>query len=594
MRLALKSTLTFLAIYLVVVGGVAWWTAAQLQASADSMAESTAQLVGGEVARTLADSAVEQLQRGDEATRTRLEQIVDDVTQHSSILTAVAIVDRSGKVVAGDNVELGRQLAIPDAIFGTDYSVRLLSTGGPLGGGAFYMVVPLKTGKDVAGYLRLEMRSERIAHLYSRATSNLVLVALVGLLAVGGAGVLLHVQLSRRSDVLAQALQGAVRGEGAAPKEGRDEFSRALAVARNVGRELTEARGERQQVQQRMGALIKALDVGVLVLEPDLRLGFANARAAELLGWRAPAELARRWDAEFVPRLADVPARCAGAAAGRRAELELPAGAAAPRLKLDFYELGESRGEGFLALVKNAESLEILQSELGLAIQMRGLTRFYAAFTHDLKAPLNAMVMTLELLKLSVQDGADGAVTTDKQLKYIGVVNEEIRRLDRQLQTLLSHTAPPSAGPHELDLRALLQDLEALLAPQAKRQRVTLSTRVPDEPVTLVGHADRLKQAMLNILINALEAMPDGGALDMALERANGTARITVRDNGPGIPAELLGAIYEMHFTTKTGGTGVGLYVARSVMQAHGGTIDVQSAPRAGTRFTLTLPLPGV
>jgi len=591
MRLALKSMLAFLAIYLVVVGGVAWWMAGQLQAVADNMAESTAQLVGDEIARALADSAVEQLQRADDATRARLEQIVGDVTQHSGILTALAVVDRSGKVVAGDNVELGRQLAIPDAIFGSDYGIRMARTSGLFGGGTFYMLVPLKGDQEIAGYLRLEMRSERIAQLYSQATHSLVLVALAGLVAVVAAGVLLHVQISRRSEALARALEGAVRGDAAEPSEGRDEFARALAVARKVGRELTEARGERLQAQHRMGALIKALDVGMLMLESDLRLGFANNRAAELLGSHEPAELSHCWNDRFLPRLHDVLSRFAGAAAGRRAEIELPPDAAAPRLTLEFYELGEDTRDGFLVLVKSAESLEALQRELGLAIQMRGLTRFYAAFAHDLKAPLNAMVMTLELLKLSVQGtGGDGAAH-QKQLEYMAVLNDEIRRLDRQVRALLSHTAPPSEGRHELDLRAVLHDLDALLAPQAKRQRVSLTTHLPEQPVTLIGNADRLKQAMLNILINALEAMPDGGALTMALERRNGSARITVQDNGPGIPADLRGAIYEMHFTTKNGGTGVGLYVARSVVQAHGGTIEVQTARDAGTTFTLTLPL---
>jgi signal transduction histidine kinase len=585
MRLALKSTLAFLAIYLLVVGGVAWWMAGQLQALADNMAESTAQLVGGEVARALADSAVDQLQRSDDATRARLAQIVDDVTQHSGILTSVAIVDRSGKVIAGDNVSVGRQLAIPDLIFGADNSVRLVSASGPFGSGTFYMLVPLKGGKELAGYLRVEMRSQPIEHLYARATRNLVLVALAGLVAVGAAGVLLHVQLSRRSELLAHALEGAVRGEAVAGGP-RDEFTRALTVARKLGREHTQA-------QQRMSALMKAVDIGVLMLETDLRLGFANRRAAELLGCREPAELARRWEADFLPRLTDeVRGRFDGAAAGRRVELEWPAGRGTVRLKLDCYELGDGSCEGFVALVKSAESLDALQSELGLAIQMRGLTRFYAAFAHDLKAPLNAMVMTLELLKLSVQRDEHDMATHDKELKYVGVLNEEIRRLDRQVRALLSHTAPPSEGPHALDLRTVLQDLDALLAPQAKRQRVALTTRVPEAPVTLVGQADRLKQAMLNILINALEAMPDGGELSMALERRNGTARISVRDNGPGIPPELLSAIYEMHFTTKSGGTGVGLYVARSVVQTHGGTIEVQSTPRDGTSFTVTLPLP--
>jgi signal transduction histidine kinase len=138
-------------------------------------------------------------------------------------------------------------------------------------------------------------------------------------------------------------------------------------------------------------------------------------------------------------------------------------------------------------LVKSAESLEALQSELGLAIQMRGLTQFYAAFAHDLKAPLNAMVMTLELLKMSRQSGADDDAGREKEFKYIGVLNEEIRRLDRQLRALLSHTAPPSQTRSELDLRGVVQDLEGLLAPQAKRQHVALTTQLPVEPVTLIG-----------------------------------------------------------------------------------------------------------
>jgi signal transduction histidine kinase len=201
------------------------------------------------------------------------------------------------------------------------------------------------------------------------------------------------------------------------------------------------------------------------------------------------------------------------------------------------------------------------------------------------------MVMTLELLKLTVQDSSGDGSAHEKQLKYVGVLNEEIRRLDRQLRSLLSHTAPPSQQRQELDLRTLLRDLEALLAPQARHQRVTLTTSAPEDPVTLIGHADRLKQAMLNILINALEAMPSGGTLGIELERHNGTAQLTVRDSGPGIPPELLAAIYDMHFTTKSGGTGVGLYVARSVVQSHGGAIAVQSAPGQGTTFTVELPL---
>lgn len=591
MRLALKSTLSVLVIYLVVVCAVAWWLTAQLNGLATSMAENTAQLVGGEVARALTNSALDQLQRADDTTRARLEQIVDGVTQHSGIVTSLAVVDRNGTVIAGDNVEVGRQLALPDLIFTDGPRVRLVGPSGALQAGAFFLMVPLVQDGAIAGYVRLEMRSERITHLYGRARRTLLFVALVGLVAVGAAGVLLHLQLSRRSDTLTRALERAVRGDGTPLAERRDEFARALDVARRVGRELSEARGGRQQAQHRMDALLRALDVGILMLEPDCALGFANGRAADLLGYRDPIDLARGWQDELQPALRAIVGQRAGDAAGRRAEHELPARGRVPRLTLEFYELGEGSCEGYLVLVRSSESIEALQNELGLAIQMRGLTRFYAAFAHDLKAPLNAMVMTLELLKISVQGATADTAVRDKQIAYIGTLNEEIRRLDRQLRTLLTHTAPPSEERRPVDLRLLLQELDALLAPQARRQRVALSTQLPEAPLLVNGFGDRLKQAMLNIVINALEAMPDGGELTIALEPDDGMARIAVRDTGPGIPPELLGSIYQMHFTTKTGGTGVGLYVARSVVEAHGGSLGVRSAPGSGTSFVLTLPV---
>lgn len=582
MRLALKSTLAFAVIYVVVVTGIAVWMVRQLRSAAAEMAHATAQLVGDEVARTLTASALDQLLREDALTMVRLHQIVGDVTQHSSMLTSLAVVDRSGSVIAGDRVEIGRHLALPQVVFGAhNAKPRLLDE--PSGGGTFYLLVPLWSDSDLAGYLRLEMRSGPIAALYGRAARQLALVALAGLLAVGAGGLLLHAQLARRNASLTRAIERAVRGDAAGVPH-NDEFAEALAAAREVGRELTAVRSERLQAEQRMTALMQAIDVGVIVLQSTLEAVFVNARAIELLGCTSSDDAIVRWNTEVRPRLLSLVPN----GNGGHIEVDLPATmATTTSLSLEIYRLGEP---GYLVVAKAAEFIAALQNELGLAIQMRGLTRFYAAFAHDLKAPLNAMVMTLELLKLSVQEEPDTPVR-QKQGKYLTVLNDEIRRLDRQLRALLSHTAPPSMDRAEVDLRAVLHDLEALLAPQARRQRVTLITAVPDQPVIIVGQRDRLKQALLNIFINALEAMPEGGALSIKLEELEGMAKVAIEDNGPGIPHELLDAIYDMHFSTKNGGTGVGLYVARTVVQSHGGSIQVQSDPDMGTIFTIMLPL---
>jgi signal transduction histidine kinase len=137
----------------------------------------------------------------------------------------------------------------------------------------------------------------------------------------------------------------------------------------------------------------------------------------------------------------------------------------------------------------------------------------------------------------------------------------------------------------------LIRDLEALLAPQANQQRIRLDVRLPEAEIVLVGHRDRLKQALLNIATNALEAMPDGGQMGMACEPRDGHASVLIRDSGPGIPPEVMGKIYGMYFTTKSGGTGIGLYVARSVVESHGGNIRVDSHAGEGTSFEVDLPL---
>ena len=121
---------------------------------------------------------------------------------------------------------------------------------------------------------------------------------------------------------------------------------------------------------------------------------------------------------------------------------------------------------------------------------------------------------------------------------------------------------------------------------------VALEASLPGTALRIAGQRDRLKQAILNVAINALEAMSDGGALGMRLEALPEHAEVLITDSGPGIPEEVRLRIFDMHFTTKTSGTGIGLYVARSIVEAHGGEISVESAP-GRNRFRLRLPALG-
>lgn len=233
-----------------------------------------------------------------------------------------------------------------------------------------------------------------------------------------------------------------------------------------------------------------------------------------------------------------------------------------------------------------------LETDLRQAAQLRGLTRLYRGVAHDLKAPLNAMVLNLELLKqsLSAPEAADSDELA-RQRGRLQIVEEELARLGRALETLLSQTAPVRPLRERFDLRDLVREIENLLGPQARQQRVNLRVETPAAEVLVDARRDALKQALLNLAINGLEAMPDGGTLALSSRTDNGVATVAVQDSGPGIPNAVRARVFEMHVTTKASGTGIGLYVARTVAESDGGSLRLVSTGDDGTLFEVTLPL---
>lgn len=589
MRLAVRSTLTLFGLYLLVVLGLGVWMERRLRSAADSLMADTAELVGTEIAAALSETALEQLLQGDPDTRQRLVQIVSDLSRRSHVLAAVAVVDDSGRVVVSDDLEAGRQLASPAVVFQNVDRPQLLGLRSPFGGGRYHLFVPLLRQNGIVGYLRLSLRSQHIADLYRQALHQIILAAVLGLCGIVGLGLLIQVQLSRRGAALARTLEATARGEILAPPVRYDEFSQALETAGRVGRELSETRERSLQAQQRISALANFMDVGVLLLGTDWRLDFANATARELLGFSDMAQMESGWG-----RIGDIlqAALIPPGSAERpeaRADIELPAGERVRRLRLELH-CYESRA-GYLVLVKDRDFLEAFETDLRLATQMRSLARVYGALAHELKAPLSAMAINLELLTDALRtDAPEEPQLLSRRRRYADILREELARLNRSLVSVLNQATSLNEAAERLDLRELIRDMEALLAPQAKQQLVNLEVNLPDTPVPFVGLRDRLKQALLNIAINALEAMPKGGRLDITLRTQEQKAVVTVQDSGPGIAPEIVQKVYTMYFTTKAGGTGIGLYVARSIIESQGGQIQVESQPGRGTCFQVLLP----
>jgi signal transduction histidine kinase len=590
MRLAVKSTVTLVALYMLILCGLGFWMEHELRSVTGSLMEDTARLLGSEIAAAMSESAIAQLLQADPSTRQAFEQIVADVTKRSHVVASIAVVDESGKVVFSDDMEVGQQVAMPAVVFQGTLRPQFLSPLSPFQGGKYHLFVPLVQQDTVIGYLRLALGSRNIASLYRRARRQVILAAVLGLTCVGALGFLLQAQLARRSAALARTLEATARGEPLPVRARRDEFAQVLEAAGKLGRELSETRERSSQAQRRINALANFMDVGVLLLRADGKLEFANATARDLLGCRSAGDLEQRW--ESMKHLFEDAFSRQGLTSPR-IDIDVPANGRSRHLRVELHRPDEDAHEGYVVLVKDRDVLDAFETDLRLVTQMRGLASVYGALAHELKAPLGAMAINLELLNDALRaDPESDPGIREREQRYAGVLRDELARLNRSLVSVLDQTSSLRETRTRFDLRDLIRDLQTLIAPLASQQHVALEVHLPESAIALVGHRDRLKQALLNIASNALEAMPEGGSMSMSVGARNGHATVAIQDDGPGIPPEALRKIYRMHFTTKSGGTGVGLYVARSIVESYGGHVDVESSPGRGTCFRVTLPLP--
>ncbi|MDE3188382.1 MAG: PAS domain-containing sensor histidine kinase [Acidobacteriota bacterium] len=253
---------------------------------------------------------------------------------------------------------------------------------------------------------------------------------------------------------------------------------------------------------------------------------------------------------------------------------------------VDFIHDDHTRqGLGALVTLHDLESVEEIESELELSRRMAAIGRLTSGVGHEVKNPINAIVVHLELLKNKL--GEDNAPAS----RHLEVIDAEIHRLDRVVQTLVDFSRPVELQLREQDLRQVVGDVLALAAEELSTRNVQLESWMPPNPLVANVDADLLKQAAINVIQNGAQAMPEGGRLQVVLEEDRKTAVLRIADEGSGIPDEIREKIFDLYFTTKSEGSGIGLAMTYRILQLHHGSVEVQSVLGRGTEFQLRIPL---
>ena len=540
------------------------------------------------------------------------------------VILGAAIVDKNGLVVTSNaRSQIGEQYgAIDELKTLVDADIRTqLQKILQLEGSTYEVREALTLNDEAFGSIRVKVSTVFV----KQRVGELLRTALItGALALAGAVVmawLLAQLLLRPIHVIRSGLTRLGKGEFGVTLDlpPGDEFGELGSFFNTVSQQLSADRSLLAGQKANLQSAVEHLEDAVALFDPSGQLLFSNPAMQPTLPAEAIGRALRGLLADGHPYRTLVEETLAmrvsrGPVQVRNPQGEQPGAAAEDELLVMTHAVSGTDGGlvGVLLVARNIAHLSRMQSTLAYSRKLVALGRLTAGIAHEVKNPLNAMMIHLELLRTKIRNGvvaAEGAsaprVTAGTlalsppamspfvqgMMDHVEVIESEIRRLDEVVQGFLKFTRPEDLRLQPVRVGALFDEILPVVDPEARKNNVKMGIECPASVPSINGDAGMLRQAFLNLAINACQAMPNGGSLRLVCALADRN-RIEVRfeDTGVGIPPENLQKIFDLYFTTKHHGTGIGLSMVYRIVQLHDGEIEVQSTPGRGTTFRLLLP----
>ena len=380
-----------------------------------------------------------------------------------------------------------------------------------------------------------------------------------------------------------------------------DAVGRARRNIDRLGRQMRTAEEGYTALQTNLDQMLDTLRDGVLLFTAERRAIMVSDAVVHFVAGASASSahgmVGRQLEEIFLPETALGYAIIEAFAKGKHVAadtIELEDGRQV-QISLDRIEDDGRTGRemGTLLTLRDTGSALELEQELEVSRRLAAIGRLTSGVGHEVKNPINAMVVHLELLRGKL--AAEGFDKNGAQ-RHVNILADEMHRLDRVVQTLADFSRPMTLDLRECDLRQVIGAVNELTGAEMRANGVRVETDLPSSAVMVRIDAELIRQALLNLLLNAMQAMDAGGLLRISLRRDHRLAVVEIADNGQGIAASVLPRIFDLYFTTKATGSGIGLAMTYRILQMHGGALDVRSdadpgSPLRGTVFTLRLPM---
>ena len=506
----------------------------------------------------------------------------------------VAIVDTNGKALLHTNANMVGKIVHPRPDFQQlvrarfREQIRLVFSPAAV----YEVTYPLELNGAPFGTIRIGvqtvfLKSEVAARLMKALYISIAVVFVSLLLAAGISNLALGPlkAISRNLDSVSAGDADAISEE----ESGHDEYGLVTLKIANLGRQIRDSREIFSALKDNVDQLMAKLQDGLMLFARDSRVVLVSAPVEAFLG-RPRGELLGHTVHEVFDRDTLLGTALLDAFERRRPILQKEfeaAGGKRVQVSLDFVQEKNSQ-IGALLIMRDTESVRRIGDEIEMSRRLSASGRLTRGVAHEVKNPINAIVLHLQLLqnKLAHQE--------PDTRRHMDIIDSEIRRLDRVVQTLVDFTRPRDLHLEEIDLRRLLDDVVLLATPDAEQHGVSVVRHRAEQRLPVKVDVDLMKQAFLNVVINGVQAMPAGGTLTISTRAENNIVVAEIRDEGSGIPKDMHDKIFELYFTTKKEGSGIGLAQTYQILQWHYGMVDFESAETSGTIFRFQIPLAGL
>jgi signal transduction histidine kinase/HAMP domain-containing protein len=521
-----------------------------------------------------------------------LSSLLESAVGYSPSIYYAAITDTHRRVmVHNDPGEIGQVMAPArpfDDLLRAGLLKQLRVIYGP--SKVYEVVLPLEIGDQPLGDVRVGVSTLFLGHqitpeLHAALTLSMAIIIFTTLSAA-----LLSYRLLRPLETISRSVDLLARGQYSEPMRLKrsDEWGVLSSKLNLLGEQMRGEKAAFVQLKENLDQLFSKLSDGLLLFERQDRLVLATPAAARLLGCPADAILHRPAREVFSARnpLHDL-LRAAFASRQSTPWRTLDLGGEPPaRIAVNVQFIPE-RGEamGCLVTLRDASTRAQIEDQIDVTTKLAALGRLTSGVAHEVKNPLNAMVLQLEVLKSKLTDQGE------RVGPHLEILSKEIQRLDRVVKTFLDFTRPVELHPVPTDVEGLVREVFLLAEPQALQNNVRLVFERQGALPNVNVDRDLMKQALLNLVLNGCQAMPSGGQLKVKPQTDGRHVSLEVSDQGVGIPPEARQKIFSLFYTTKPGGSGIGLAMAFRVLQLHNGFIDFSSEAHQGTTFRVSIPV---